>query len=315
MSSLQFLILQLKVWLVRFVFYTNEVIQALLGHSEHAKFPPQRSFIIPSTTSTRKIRINVYEPKGFNKSKNYPVHLNFHGSGFIIDMLGTDGDFCHLVSQRVGAVVLDCDYAKGPEYPFPAAPDDVRDIIAYVTANKEGYFDTSRITIGGFSAGGTLALTAGVGQPKGTLKAAIAFYPCVDLSLDMAIQAPPPVSRGNTNPIPPWFNQLVCRGYTPRGTDMSDPRLSPINAPPTTLPEHVLVVVCEEDPLRYDAVEYAKKFKKEGAKILLKELPKVVHAWDKRAKEGTHAGVVKRDSYRAAIEMLKRVYGTRQESG
>lgn len=59
---------------------------------------------------------------------------------------------------------------SAPENPFPAAPDDVKDIIDYVVANAEGYFDTSRITIGGFSAGGTLALTAGVSQPKGTLK-------------------------------------------------------------------------------------------------------------------------------------------------
>ncbi|KDN49135.1 hypothetical protein RSAG8_02488, partial [Rhizoctonia solani AG-8 WAC10335] len=59
-------------------------------------------------------------------------------------MFGTDGDFCHLVSQRADAIVLDCDYAKSPEYPFPAAPNDVRDIIAHVTANKErceGYIE------------------------------------------------------------------------------------------------------------------------------------------------------------------------------
>ncbi|CAE6538051.1 unnamed protein product [Rhizoctonia solani] len=239
------------------------------------------------------------------------VNLVGTGSGFMICMLGTDGDFCHLVSQRTGAIVLDCDYAKGPEYPFPAAPNDVRDIIAHVTNNKEGYFDTSRITIGGFSAGGTLALTAGVSQPKGTLKGVVAFYPCVDLSLDTAIRAPPPVSEGNTNPIPSWFNKLVSGSYTPYGTDMTDPRLSPVNTPSTTLPEHVLMVVCAEDPLRHDAVEYAKKLKKEGVMVILKELVRVVHAWDKTAQPGTPGGIAKRDSYEAAVEMLKLIYGTK----
>lgn len=106
----------------------------------------------------------------------------------MVDMFGTDSDFCRMVSDSTGAIVLDCDYAKGgcstrqksiaalvdgvsaPESPFPAATDDVKDVIDHVVANAEGYFDTSRITIGGFSAGGTLALTAGVSQPKNTLK-------------------------------------------------------------------------------------------------------------------------------------------------
>ncbi|CAE7088614.1 unnamed protein product [Rhizoctonia solani] len=311
MPLVDLIILHIKVWLVRLMFYATLSLRSLLGTAEYTKFPPQRSFSIPSTSSSRKIRINVYEPKDFDKSRSYPVHLNFHGSGFMISMLGTDGDFCHLVSQRTGAIVLDCDYAKSPEYPFPAAPNDVRDIIAHVIANEEGYFDTLRITIGGFSAGGTLALTAGVDQPKGTLKGVVVFYPCVDLSLDMAIQAPPPVSEGNTNPIPPWFNKLVSSSYTPRGTNMTDPRLSPVNTPSTTLPEHVLMVVCGEDPLRYDAVEYAKSLKKEGVKVVLKDLAKIVHVWDKTAKAGTPGGIAKCDSYEAAVETLKLIYSAK----
>jgi acetyl esterase/lipase len=61
-------------------------------------------------------------------------------------------------------------HTTAPEWPFPAAPEDVKDIIDYVLKNKEGYLDTSRVVIGGFSAGGTLALTAGASQPKGVLK-------------------------------------------------------------------------------------------------------------------------------------------------
>jgi acetyl esterase/lipase len=125
-------------------------------------------------------------------AKTKKTNLTSTGSGFVISMFGIDSDFCQLVSRRTGAIVLDCDYAKGkwlskksdrpiltrtfyqfasgPEHPFPAAPSDVEDIISYVIANKDGYFDTSRVTIGGFSAGGTLALTASASHPKGTLK-------------------------------------------------------------------------------------------------------------------------------------------------
>ncbi|KAH7338960.1 Alpha/Beta hydrolase protein [Rhizoctonia solani] len=292
------------------MFNTDGFAQDLLGRIDYTKFPPQRSFRIPSTTSRRKIKINFYEPKNFDMNKRYPVHLNFHGSGFMICMLGTDGDFCHLVSQRTGAIVLDCDYAKSPEYPFPAAPDDVRDIIAYVNTNKEGYFDTSRITIGGFSAGGTLALTAGVGQPSGTLKGIISIYPSVELSLKYAIENPPVMSGGNVNSFPSSFIKMARDCYVPPGTDMQDPRLSPVNVPTSLLPEHILIVVCEEDALRDEAVEYGKKLKAEGIKVVVKEMKGIVHYWDKWAKIGeeTPTGIAKRETYQAAVDMLNLVF-------
>jgi acetyl esterase/lipase len=141
----------------------------------------------------------------------------------------------------------------------------------------------------------------------------VTFYPCVDLSLKTAIRSPPPVSEGNTNIVTPSFIEVVRGGYTPHGTDMSDPRLSPVNTPFTALPEHVFFAVCEEDPLRLDAVSYAKQLKKDGIKVVLKDIAKVVHAWDKRAKKGTPAATAKHDSYEAAVEFLKMIYGTRSE--
>ncbi|KAB5592044.1 Alpha/beta hydrolase fold protein [Ceratobasidium theobromae] len=308
--------------------HTSQFLQVLSGKApEYTKFQPDQEFSIRSNSSRRRIRINIYEPSGFDKSKSYPVHLNFHGSGFMVDMFGTDSDFCRMVSDSTGAIVLDCDYAKGgcstrqksiaalvdgvsaPESPFPAATDDVKDVIDHVVANAEGYFDTSRITIGGFSAGGTLALTAGVSQPKNTLKAVVSLYPCADLALESAIKNPPPVSKGNSNPIPPWFNQLVRDSYTPPGTDMSDPRLSPANTPVSSLPERVLIVVCEEDPLRYDGVVLAKRLQAEGANVALKEIPKVVHIWDKSAVNGTSGAEAKYDAYEAMIDTLRAAYG------
>lgn len=35
------------------------------------------------------------------------------GSGFVLDVMGSDGEFCRMVSKHTGAIVLDCDYAKG----------------------------------------------------------------------------------------------------------------------------------------------------------------------------------------------------------
>lgn len=46
-------------------------------------------------------------------AKIHPAYAPSLGSGFIMPMIGEDADFCRIVSNRTGAIVLDCDYAKG----------------------------------------------------------------------------------------------------------------------------------------------------------------------------------------------------------
>ncbi|CAE6538047.1 unnamed protein product [Rhizoctonia solani] len=305
---------RLKVWSVRSSIQLKSFFVSWFGSAPyHTKFSPNRSFTVKSSYSSRKIKLNVFEPPEFtpNASKKYPVYLNFHGSAFIISALGTDADFCRIVSNRTGAIVLDCDYAKGgsPEWPFPAAPEDVQDVIAYVLANNEGYFDTSRIAIGGFSVGGTLALTAGASQSKGVLKGVIAMYPAADLSIDHRTQSSPHLSEGNPNTFPPWLLDLGYSAYITPDTDLSDPRLSPANMNVSAFPECILLVVCEEDPLRDEALSLAKKLKAAGINVTLKEMPKMGHAWDKEAKEKTLSGAARHEAYEAAVDILTTVFG------
>jgi acetyl esterase/lipase len=58
-------------------------------------------------------------------------------------------------------VIFDCDHAKAPEYPCPAAMDDVRDVLDCVFRHPEIY-DLQRVTIEGFSAGACMALGTSV---------------------------------------------------------------------------------------------------------------------------------------------------------
>ncbi|CAE6454686.1 unnamed protein product [Rhizoctonia solani] len=302
----------LKVWSLRSKIRLQSFFVSWFGSSPYyTKFSPNRSFTIKSSFSPRKIKINVFEPPNFdpNPSKKYPVYLNFHGSVFIIPALGTDADFCRIVSNRTGAIVLDCDYAKAPEWPFPAAPEDVKDAISYVLANKEGYFDISRVAIGGFSVGGTLALTAGASQPKDVLKGVVAMYPATDLSIDHRTQTPPHLSKGSADTLPSWLLHLGYSNYINLNTDLSDPRLSPVNTDISSFPERILLVVCEEDLLRDEALGLAEKLKTAGIQLELREMPKMVHAWDKEAKERTPAGAARHEAYEAAIDMLVMTFG------
>ncbi|KAG9121982.1 hypothetical protein FRC07_001818 [Ceratobasidium sp. 392] len=237
------------------------------------------------------------------------IQFKTNSSGFIIPALGTDGDFCRIVSNRTSAVVLDCDYAKAPKWPFPAAPDDVKDIISHVLDNQGGYYDTFKLAVGGFSAGAALALSAVSTQPKGTVKGIIAFYPPADFSLNHTDRPQPEAPKDEQNPLSTLsFIKLVNDCYCPLGTDFSDPRLSPVNVPLSCFPKHVFIAVCGYDPLRDEAIALAEKLKQGGIDVVLQDLAGVVHAWDKEAKERTHGGMARHNSYEAAVEMLKLVF-------
>ncbi|KAG8705719.1 hypothetical protein FRC08_001498 [Ceratobasidium sp. 394] len=297
--------LRLIAWFLRANVRIVWFFRRILGTPPYfTKFPPNRSFDIRSSTSRRNIKINVFQPDGFDARKRYPTYINLHGSAFTIPALGTDADFCRFVSNQTGALVLDCDYAKAPEWPFPAAPDDVKDIITHVVKNQGGYFDTSRLAIGGFSAGGNLALTSGASQPPGTLKAAIAFYPVADLY--QGTKRPQP--KDARNPLPPFMIQFFSDAYMPLGTDMLDPRLSPINTPISCFPDRVFIATCGLDPLQHEGIALADRLEQGGVKVVRRHMPGVLHGWDKEAQGGTPDGEAKHGSYVAAVEMLKVVF-------
>lgn len=117
----------------------------------------------------------------------------YAGSGYIIPSLGTDSDFCQFLSERLGITVLDCDYSKAPEYPFPYAYNEVIDVIKYVLT-QPGKYDLNNLTIGGFSAGGGLTACVAANEEFAwdAVKALVLIYPPGDWSNPPGL--PPKVS-------------------------------------------------------------------------------------------------------------------------
>ena len=85
------------------------------------------------------------------------VFLHIHGGGF---MLGRahhqDVPLARLATEGQLAVVS-VDYRLAPEDPYPAGPDDCEAAAAWLAANAQREFGTSRLLIGGESAGANLA--------------------------------------------------------------------------------------------------------------------------------------------------------------
>jgi len=143
--------------------------------SPHAE--PDETYTFKSRDKSRDITINVYRPK--SPKTPSPVLLNWHGSAFIFHWHGTDDKYCRYVADNTDYTVLDASYALAPEYPFPAALEDVEDLVLSVLEKPQEY-DQKDIVLSGFSAGANLALgllsDSTNAIPKDKIRAMIAVF-------------------------------------------------------------------------------------------------------------------------------------------
>ncbi|KAJ5692308.1 hypothetical protein N7462_001731 [Penicillium macrosclerotiorum] len=261
---------------------------------------PDEVRYIASRETGRTIKVHVY--RSSSTIGPTPVLVNFHGSGFLLPLHGSDHDFCRRVSQETQCTVLDVPYRLAPEHPFPAALNDVEDAIRYALGRPEE-FDTTRVSLSGFSAGGNLALAASATLfPPDTFRSLIALYPPLDLNQDAATKvAPKP--RGQVIPLP--IARLFTRCYVPPGMDKRDPRLSPRFADSNRFPSRVLMITAEEDFLAPEAEELAARLQQlPGRHVVRERMADCNHAWDKRTRVGTPQRQARDRAYGLAVDFL-----------
>ncbi|PWN30751.1 alpha/beta-hydrolase [Jaminaea rosea] len=265
----------------------------------------------PSRDKNRKLRVHIYQPKSLTKSSSPPpIHVNFHGSGFMIPSLGSDRQFCGDLASRLGCVVLDCDYRKAPEWPWPAAVQDAEDAILYALS-QSGRWDTRRCTVGGFSAGGNLALCASTLHGK-DLCGVLAFYPPTNLSVDRELKAPPPEKHSGAIPlgVAKMFDQSYILSV---GVDRTHPLVSPVKADPGSFPPLVWLTCARGDTLYRDGKALIEKLKgtPEGqgpSDLYFHDVSGEGHAFDKAARKGTARDAKREESYKLALEAVQRAW-------
>jgi len=102
------------------------------------------------------LKVRLYSPR--ETSASQPAMLYLHGGGFTVGSLETHDSLCRQLAHRSGATVVALDYRLAPEHRFPVAVDDCFDALSvlYRSGARWG-LDSSRLALGGDSAGGTLA--------------------------------------------------------------------------------------------------------------------------------------------------------------
>ncbi|CRG83537.1 hypothetical protein PISL3812_00889 [Talaromyces islandicus] len=183
-----------------------------------------------------------------------PLYLDIHGGGFAICDAQFDDRFCVSWAKRTGMIVVSLNYRKAPLHPFPTATHDVVAVARAVLEDEFLPIDKSRVAIGGFSAGGNLALSAAqLPGLKGIVKAVVAYYPVVDFGCPAAEKL---VARRYTDgprDVLQHVAEVFDWGYVSPGQNRRDPLLSPCYARPEDLPSWIYIIGAQWDMLRLEA--------------------------------------------------------------
>jgi acetyl esterase/lipase len=110
-----------------------------------------------------------------------PAMLWIHGGGMVMGTAVQDDAICRRFSQDLGITVAAVDYRLAPEHPFPVPLHDCYDALLWLAQQPE--VDTSRIVVGGASAGGGLAAgLALLAHQRGEVQLAFQLlaYPMLD---------------------------------------------------------------------------------------------------------------------------------------
>ncbi|PYH47824.1 putative esterase/lipase [Aspergillus saccharolyticus JOP 1030-1] len=267
---------------------------------------PDEVLQIDSRDGGRTIKVHLYRNASASTSKPTPVLVNFHGSGFVFPLHGSDDPYCRQMSRETDRTVLDVQYRLAPENPFPAALNDAEDVVRWVLAQPDK-FDLSRVSLSGFSAGGNFVLAAaGNLFPPETFHSVIAVYPVVDIHTDAALKVPPDTSG---KAIPLFMSRFFDACYTHGKYDTRDPRISPLYANPERFPSRVMIVTAACDNLAVEAETLAHKIAKAPGKdreVVQVRMQGCNHAFDKRALPGTVQWDAREKTYAMAGAMLSR---------
>lgn len=232
------------------------IVSATIGFDRLFHKPPSslRPSIVTRYPSRPDLQTRVFYPTTYKSGELIPLYLCIHGGGFSIGDPLLDDEFCIMWASRTRMLVVSLDYHKAPLYPFPTGVHDVAALAKAVIDDVSLPIDKNRITIGGFSSGGNLALAASqLPGLKGVVKAALVFYPIVDWGHppDEKLRRRPykSSSKDSLATSSYWFDW----GYVPAGQNRHDPLLSPYYARKKDLPPWIYIVGAEWDMLRLES--------------------------------------------------------------
>ncbi|KAJ5930815.1 hypothetical protein N7466_006308 [Penicillium verhagenii] len=253
------------------------------------------------------VKVRCFTPAGGIPKGGWPVLLYFHGGGWVLGTIDTENTVCTNICVRSNCVVVTVDYRLAPEHPWPAAVHDSWEAFQWLVSDGVSSLNinTSRMAVGGSSAGGNLA--AIVSQkalklsPPVYFKSQVLSVPVTD-NTAMVASNRTYASYEHTAALPAEKMLWYRKHYLPEEKDWAHPEASPLfyKGDWSRLPP-ALILVAELDVLRAEGEQYGDKLRAAGVAVDIQVMAGMPHpflAMDGVLKEGKRAITLMCDTLR-----------------
>ncbi len=223
----------------------------------------------------RRVPCRVYLP---STERKLPVMVYFHGGGWVWASVATHDRLAREYAAGAGVAVVSVGYALSPEAQFPQAVEECAAVVRHVASQGADWgLDSSRILLGGDSAGGNLALATALllrGSDAPRLRGILATYPVCDCDLD----TPSYREFGSGWGLSRERMAFYWSVYAPNPADRCHSLAAPLRADLTALPP-VLVHLAELDVLRSEGETLVRKLSQAGVQVESETFAGVVHGF------------------------------------
>ena len=227
----------------------------------------------------RRVLLRCHRPR---TDAALPVLVWFHGGGWVWSSVDTHDRLVREYAAAGDVAVVSVDYTLSPEAKFPQALMEcagvVRALAGMAPAEAAAWgLDTSRMFLGGDSAGGNLAFATALllrdeGGPK--LHGILTPYPVTGSDLDTPSYHAFGEGHGLTRAGMAAYWDMYARD----AADRLNPLAAPVRAHLAGLPP-TLIQAAQLDVLHSDSVLMAERLAAAGVDVTLETIPGVLHGF------------------------------------
>ncbi|WP_214412595.1 alpha/beta hydrolase [Sphaerisporangium fuscum] len=195
-----------------------------------------------------------------------PLVVYVHGGAWVIGDLDTHDRTCRRIADACDVEVLAVDYRLAPEHPYPAAVEDVVEVLR----------EARPVAVAGDSAGGHLATMAclrlrDAGEPLPAVQ--ILICPNTDLTLSQ----PSIEEKGSGYALDADFLTWAVTQWTPEEAVREE--ASPLLAPDLRGMPDTIIVTAEHDALRDEGDAYARRLAQAGVRVVHRQEAGLTHGF------------------------------------
>ena len=227
----------------------------------------------------QSIKLNIVKPE--NVKGNLPVFMFFHGGGWVLGDFPTHERMVRDLVVESGAAAVFVNYTPSPEAHYPVAINQAYAATKWVAEHgNEIGVDGKRLAVAGNSVGGSMATVVALmaKEKKGPeIKLQVLFWPVTNANFETESYNLYGKGRFLTTSVMMW----MWDNYTTDPLERKEIYASPLQASTAQLKglPPALVQIAENDILRDEGEEYARKLDEAGVKVTATRYNGMIHDW------------------------------------